>query len=340
MHSHTHTHTHTHHQGFLLINTTVETQECFECESGSYAIDSTMGCGPTRCDARLCIPCPEGASCEAGGAPRWKHFQPVLLELGDTVLPQITLEIPGEPTQYLHCEEGVRRGAKGCLPAQDPPNATSSTGEHVWRYDSDLPGFVLITCPHGHQLINGSDGTFNAVLQKCKPCGANMYIIPGDSQYSPCKPCPNGALCPDGAAFNPVPADSEWVLEAAPTGGLQYRLDLCPPGYALLREAGNPPELDACQRCQKTEYLLNAVRYQENRGNASAVGYSRCRTCSILSVCEGGNNVEAVSGYWRMQLRYLDGFEYIPEKRCNETGKLALYISDKHCKQTGKVVLF
>ena len=25
-----------------------------------------------------------------------------------------------------------------------------------------------------------------------------------------------GALCPDGAAFNHVPADSEWVLEARP----------------------------------------------------------------------------------------------------------------------------
>ena len=240
--------------------------------------------------------------------------------------PHVRLEIPGEPTQYSRCADGVRRGAKGCLPAQGPLHAPSSTGEHVWRYDSDLPGSVLVTCPHGHQLINGSDDTFNAVLQKCKPCGASMYIVPGDSQFSQCKPCPtNGALCPDGAAFHPVPADSEWVLETAPTGGLQYRLALCPAGYALQREVGNPPELDACKRCQKTEYLLHAVKFQKNRGNASAVGYSQCQSCSIHSVCEGGNKVQPVSGYWRMQLRYLDGFEYIPEKNCNETGNLHLF---------------
>ena len=230
-------------RGFLLMNTTVDTQECVMCETGTYAIDSTMGCGPQRCDARLCLPCPEGAVCESGNAPAWRHFQPVLLEVGAAVLPQITLEIPTlGVTEHLYCH-GSEGAPKACVSGQGPSNQTASMGDYLWRYDESLPGFVLVKCPNGHQLINGSDGNFNAGLQKCKPCNVNQYIIPGDSQYSPCKPCPtNGAIC-NGANFDPIPADSEWVLEGANDGGLQYRLDLCPPGYALLRTEGNPPEL-------------------------------------------------------------------------------------------------
>ena len=131
--------------------------------------------------------------------------------------------------------------------------------------------------------------------------------------------------------FIPNPAGSQWTLETSTIGGLEKRLDLCPAGYSIMRlPPGNPPELDACEKCENGKYLLHKVKYQGDRGNASAVGYSECRKCPENADCPGGNVVEAKAGYWRMQLRYInsslapagyDGFEYIPEKKCNETGK-------------------
>ena len=324
-----------------------------------------MGCkedpsGKWVCDTRDCVPCPDGVTCARGSSPVWKHFQPKALQLGVKVLPQVTIEIAGEqdiwtkegnvyikrlgrldPTT-LYCQENKRRALE-CTPAEGPQNETAQTGEHLWRYNRTFNFFVLIKCPHGHQLINGAeistdpeltalDGT-RAIMQKCKPCGKTFYIIPGDSQLSKCKVCPapQGEICPDGAQFNPIPAGSEWALEESATGGLQKRLDLCPPGYSLTRlPSGNPPELDACEKCVNGKYLLHKVKYQRDLGNASAVGYSECRKCSEYADCIGGNVVVAKAGYWRMQLRYrnssrapagYDGFEYIPDKKCNETGK-------------------
>lgn len=307
-----------------------------------------MGCekkatGNVICDTRKCVPCPDGVLCSRGSSPVWKHFQPKALQLGETFLPQITIEIPGQPTKHLYCQESARRAA-ACIPAEGPKNQTASTGEHLWRYNSTFNFFVLIACPHGHQLINSAEDSSTdpaltaldearALMQKCKPCGKTFYIIPGYSQLSSCKPCPapQGEVCPDGAAFNQVPADSEWTLENDfSEGGLQYRLDLCPAGYMLSREPGNPPELDACEKCVNGKYLLHKVKYQKDRGNSSAAGYSECRKCPENANCSGGNMVESNAGYWRMQLRYTnsslappgyDGFEYIYEKNCNETSK-------------------
>ena len=340
-------------------------------KTGFYAIDSTMGCKPDAsgkwvCDTRECVQCPDGVTCARGSSPEWKHFQPKALMLGETiesnpiVLPQITIEIPGEqdiwtkegnvysktrgrlnPT-HLYCQENKRR-APECMPAEGPQNETAPTGEYLWRYNRTLNFFVLIKCPHGHQLINGAEistapeltalDAARALLQKCKPCGKTFYIIPGESQLSKCKPCPapQGKVCPDGAMFIPTPAGSQWTLETSTTGGLEKRLDLCPAGYSIMRlPPGNPPELDTCEKCENGKYLLHKVKYQGDRGNASAVGYSECRKCPENADCPGGNVVEAKSGYWRLQLRYINsslapagyhGFEYIPEKKCNETGK-------------------
>jgi hypothetical protein len=324
-----------------------------------------MGCKPDAsgkwvCDTRECVQCPDGVTCARGSSPEWKHFQPKALQLGVKVLPQVTIEILGEqdiwtkegnvysktrgrlnPT-HLFCQENKRR-APECMPAEGPQNETAPTGEHLWRYNRTLNFFVLIKCPHGHQLINDAEISTDpeltalddarAIMQKCKPCGKTFYIISGDSQLSKCKPCPapQGEVCPDGANFIPIPAGSEWTLEMSTTGGLEKRLDLCPAGYSLMRlPQGNPPELDTCEKCVNGKYLLHKVKYQRDRGNESAVGYSECRKCSEYANCPGGNVVEAKAGYWRMQLRYVnsslapagyDGFEYIPEKNCNETGK-------------------
>jgi hypothetical protein len=112
---------------------------------------------------------------------------------------------------------------------------------------------------------------------------------------------------------------------------------------------GNPPELDTCEKCENGKYLLHKVKYMDAKdcsgdfatilaslspvevaGCTAGVGYSECRKCPENADCPGGNVVEAKAGYWRMQLRYInyslapagyDGFEYIPEKKCNETGK-------------------
>ena len=45
-------------RGYLLINTTLETQECRECGDGFYSVDPVLGCQDGICDARPCIECP------------------------------------------------------------------------------------------------------------------------------------------------------------------------------------------------------------------------------------------------------------------------------------------
>jgi hypothetical protein len=51
--------------GFLLINSTIETQTCKECETGTYAISYDYGCDAEAklCDTRECAPCANGATC-------------------------------------------------------------------------------------------------------------------------------------------------------------------------------------------------------------------------------------------------------------------------------------
>ena len=51
-------------RGYLLINTTLETQECRQCPFGTYSANSLQGCEPGSCDPRPCLDCPQVWVCE------------------------------------------------------------------------------------------------------------------------------------------------------------------------------------------------------------------------------------------------------------------------------------
>ena len=146
--------------GFLLVNTTVDTSECLECDMGTYTIDPFLGCGPLRCDARACIECPDGATCGRGSSESYLHFLPKPLELGETILSKVTLIYPTK-TIELMCDR------KGCFPPSlipksdaliqvDDREASARRSQdpdldHVWTYSSGeikgVPGFLLTKCP-------------------------------------------------------------------------------------------------------------------------------------------------------------------------------------------------
>jgi hypothetical protein len=101
--------------GFLLINTTLETQECKECEQGTFLIFSEDGCvvpapsgNPDEwlggCDNRACKPCADGASCSKGSTEAWKHFVPKALQLDGVVLSRVSVIVSGKTTR-LFCDQ-------------------------------------------------------------------------------------------------------------------------------------------------------------------------------------------------------------------------------------------
>ena len=104
--------------GFLLINTTLETQECKECEQGTFLIFSEDGCqvpasngNPDEwlggCDNRACIACADGASCSKGSMETWRHFVPKALQLDGVVLPRVSVIVSGKTTR-LFCDQESR----------------------------------------------------------------------------------------------------------------------------------------------------------------------------------------------------------------------------------------
>lgn len=134
--------------GFLKVNSTIDLQECVECEAETYAVDAEMGCGPDVCDNRACLPCPSGASCSSGGEPAWRHFVPEALMLGDALIPRARVVSPiGVVT--LSCD------GSACRPPETEAGQRRADGdEYLWEYSSDgeRPGYVLKSCPPGHQV--------------------------------------------------------------------------------------------------------------------------------------------------------------------------------------------
>jgi len=165
--------------GFLLVNTTTDTQECKECEIGKFSLSYTEGCGLT-CDNRDCTACPDGVQCNKGSSEAWKHFVPKALMLGEVqsdaglvpkVLPWVTIKHSGMTSRlFCHQENTTCEPPVGSL---DIP----ITEDHVWEYDTTIMVFLLTSCPPGHRLVNSSQGVFNPVLQLCSPCGPTKYII-------------------------------------------------------------------------------------------------------------------------------------------------------------------
>jgi len=157
--------------GFLLVNSTLDTQACQECEGGKFSISSEHGCRVQSsgqdgwlggCDNRACITCADGATCNKGSTASWKHFVPRPLQLGGQVLPWVSV-IQGGKTVRLFCDQE----SMTCAPPSGAGSATTGPGpvsrdDHIWEFSEEISHFVLKRCPPGHRLVNSSsEGVFN-----------------------------------------------------------------------------------------------------------------------------------------------------------------------------------
>jgi hypothetical protein len=50
-------------EGRLLVNNTLDDQQCMPCKPMTYTLSGTFGCGATACFPRECRKCPKGATC-------------------------------------------------------------------------------------------------------------------------------------------------------------------------------------------------------------------------------------------------------------------------------------
>jgi Ca2+-binding EF-hand superfamily protein len=189
--------------------------------------------------------------------------------------------------------------------------------DYLWVWEAaevdgeQVETIVLKSCPPGHRLVNSSGSGFNPALQKCLPCGRGRYIL---DMYALCEECPKGADCRDGDMFEPFAPGSVWEeIELSAAGSLasvaEYRrvkrVLECPPGYAILYDEALPVN-DDCQPCERGTYRL------EPCWRNSSVPH--CILCDPRATCPGRDVVEAVAGYWRVQLlRWGTTHEYLPE---------------------------
>jgi hypothetical protein len=151
-----------------------------------------------------------------------------------------------------------------------------------------LPFFIASrdrpACQPGSVLVLTETSTGLGQMGVCSSCAIGQYSTHPLSK-SLCSKCPKGALCPDGKSFIRLPdggkATSEWEI----VDGV-YRILSCPPGYMMNREEELPLD-DQCKWCEAGTYMLE----QSN--------YSSCLNCPMGAVCEGGDSVIAVEGFWR-----------------------------------------
>ena len=270
--------------GFLLINATLETQECRECEAQTFSVNSVLDCSDGRCDPRPCIVCPEGVACAKGSSPVWSHFAPKPLKLLDFTIPWVTVVQSSGISSRLYCEPE----SQSCVPPELSNKAEAtpvedSDDEHVWEYSRNLNTFVLKNCPSGFQLVNSSNGVFNPALQRCNPCGPTFYII---DRTSSCQKCPKGATCPDGAQF--IPNDwsevgrengSTWEQIRNSDGSMSYRVMDCPSGFRISYAADLPAD-DNCIKCEAGTFRLNRA----HRNSSSCATCPNSGTCGTLSL--------------------------------------------------------
>jgi hypothetical protein len=223
--------------GFLLVNVTIDTQQCIECDTGTYSLDSQDGCTGRECAWRSCTQCPSGASCSRGSSPSWSHFVPRVLHSKQGPIPTVTL-IVGTSKYILFFAESPDR----YVWTDNSPLQTQSSSPYIWEYVKEcssatqpcdpaaVPAFLLRLCPPGHTHENSSRGLddgFNAALQECIACPLGQYVI--DPEHPPCIDCPRGGRC-DAGVFQPVVQASVWEKV-----GLHWRVSGCPLGYVLIR---------------------------------------------------------------------------------------------------------
>lgn len=200
--------------GYLLVNHTLEAQECRRCEPTTYSFNPTDGCklvsGVVLCEPRDCQACPIGARCAGGslcvpGQPNCVFtdgFQPLYGSTQDW-----SRAIPGKP--------------------QQPVTPSSALGSSmVYRLES---------CPQGHILVRNE----NEVEQDtCVPCPANTYSV-RPASYSgnfltvtsqtevrdTCKLCPSVAECRGGDQIVPNIGYWKWDGWAVASDAVARRND-------------------------------------------------------------------------------------------------------------------
>jgi hypothetical protein len=288
-------------KGYLLVNATVDTQECYECPMSTYTVDMFADCSDSVCGNRDCTKCPVGVECRLAFSPPWEHFIPKRLKVGTrsvnwAMIKGVTAD--HEPNRWAYYEVFYD-------PVTGEPSIRQSQGQnpkdYVWEYvvectdqtqpcdPAQVPGFYLRGCPRGTQLINASIGSYKVDLgaQQCSPCGALNYILDPNSGGA-CQECPKGARCPDGDLFIPDPAGSEWQIVYSGSRKLDMvkRIVSCPPGYYMERDNRYPLE-DRCLRCDANTYLLD----QNN--------FSACLNCPVGATCAGLDDVTTLEGFWR-----------------------------------------
>jgi hypothetical protein len=288
-------------RGYLLVNTTVDTQECYECKFSTYTVDMFADCSDSLCGKRDCANCPIGVECRSAFSPPWMHFIPQMLKVGTRSVNWATIKgvtTDHEPSRWAFYEvfydNATGESSIGQSQGQNPK-------DYVWEYvvectdqtqpcdPAQVPGFYLRGCPRGTQLINTTFGSykFDLVAQQCSPCGALNYILDPNSGGE-CQECPKGARCPDGDLFIPDPAGSDWEIVYSGSRKLNMvkRIVSCPPGYYMERDNRYPLE-DRCLRCDANTYLLD----QNN--------FSACLNCPVGATCAGLDDVTALEGFWR-----------------------------------------
>ena len=190
--------------------------------------------------------------------------------------------------------------------------------DYLWAWETaevdgrQVETFVLKSCPAGHQLVNRSGSVFTPALQKCLPCGRGRYIL---DMHALCEDCPKGARCSNGDAFEPLVAGSVW--EEVQLSDTEYRrvkrLLECPPGHSLEYDEALPIN-DNCQPCERGTYRLDPCSRDSSMPH--------CVNCDPRATCPGGDIVEAVAGYWRVQLlQWGTTHEYMPEASIACAGK-------------------
>jgi hypothetical protein len=111
--------------------------------------------------------------------------------------------------------------------------------------------------------------------------------------------------CPDGVQFLGKVNGSMWEAEPAGSGGKQWRIASCPPGYELHRDSSFP-EMDDCVKCSKRFYRLKPAFWQ-----GPNVSLPTCYACPKGAICPGGDIVKAQDGWWQLRTQLSGGYEYL-----------------------------
>jgi len=164
-------------EGYLLINTTIEEQECWPCPKGTYSFDPYDGCVNGTCASRWCNPCPDDP--HGGAICCGKNLFDEILD--DSLWQNHVFDWGG----FTSTVRRIEKCPSGWIIIR---NESDPTTDHCYR------------CP---PYTFNYDGLYNGVWYE----GGNgslayasmaEYDIAQTTQNPPCLPCPPGSICYGG----------------------------------------------------------------------------------------------------------------------------------------------